>query len=355
MIWKLNRQAFMIQRLSIECLICLIACCSPKFISAANSINNKSLVNTDSAFSFVVGGHFYGSAKVNNFTPAATLMANLDHLNSQNPAFFLSIGDLFLNLETDLDNYHKTFFSKLEVPLFNAVGNHDISNRELYEEKFGKTFFSFSIRNNLFIVLDTEINDGAIKGEQYLFFKSLAAEKFKTAKNIFIFTHRPIWTNDTEQLGAIFKGNNKSPQSDFTNSIKPLLKISKPVYWFSGSLGQSTCSFFYHQESPFIYYIQSAIRDKYFDGILSVEIDKKDKVKFRTISLTGHNLNKLESFDINFWKKKSSINEPFNFKLVLLQTKQTFSHRYFWYGISITLFAISLFKIKFFAGVSKKI
>ena len=42
--------------------------------------------------------------------------------------------------------------SKLEIPIFNAVGNHEISDpdsRRLYEEYFGRTYFQILYRKEL--------------------------------------------------------------------------------------------------------------------------------------------------------------------------------------------------------------
>ena len=54
----------------------------------------------------------------------------------------MCLGDLFGDVSTDIPQYQKSLFDKLEKPLFNAVGNHDIKD-DHYEKELWKNFFLF--------------------------------------------------------------------------------------------------------------------------------------------------------------------------------------------------------------------
>lgn len=314
-------------------------------------------VNNSGSYSFYVGGHFHGSSTNLSGYPASSLLANLDELNSDTNSFIISTGDLFLDIKNNIPNYKKSLFSKLKIPLFNAVGNHDVSG-DIYNSNFGATWHYFIIGTELYIILDAEINDGSIKGEQLKFFKKTIefnCNKQSNISNVFIFTHRPIWTESDEKFESIFVDNTQSNFSNnFNADVLPILatcSTKQNIFWFSGSLGANApVSFFYHKNKNSITFIQSAIRDLPRDGIIKVKINNS-QVSFETISLSGLAMPKLESCDLNMWKNMPK-SQPFNYRLIPLYLKQMVFHRYFWYGIigGIILFFISrklLRKLKF--------
>jgi len=72
-------------------------------------------------------------------------------------------------------------------------GNHDVgigacnTKRDIFLQQFGKTFFSFKHEKDLFIILDANIDEWNISGEQLTFLKqSLSLEK-DAVKIFFVF------------------------------------------------------------------------------------------------------------------------------------------------------------------------
>src|SRR6218665_2527740 len=129
--------------------------------------NKRTLKDTVTDYSFIVSGHFHGASTNISTFPASSLQANIDTLNKLKPLFLMSLGDMFLDVDQSyLDHYQKSLFDKLTMPLFNAVGNHDLSNGNMYEKVFGKSWFAFKAGMETFIVLNTEVDDGNIKSEQ---------------------------------------------------------------------------------------------------------------------------------------------------------------------------------------------
>lgn len=342
----LNTNDEKIQNLSLE-----------KIDWACSSINNKCVKTDFKKIKFLVSGHFHGSSNNNSGLPAASLLANLDTLNSLNAAFAVCLGDLFLNVEKDYKNFEKYLFKKINFPLFNAVGNHDVDN-DLYEKRYSETYESFDIGANRFIVLNTELNNGDIKGEQLSFLKNNLANNKKIA-NIFIFMHRTLWAEDDERLSKLFPDNTKSSTStNFQSEVLPLIKKASKkseIYLFSGSIGgQSPASFLYHRYAKGITYIATAIRDLPRDAVLIVNIID-DKVIFSTLSLNQNKVLPLEEYTVEWWEKHGFKTKPFNWRLVPLYIWQMITHRYFWYGIAYVLsFILIIYFYKYLKNKRKR-
>lgn len=303
------------------------------------SVFNKASSHADSSgnFSFIVSGHFHGASSNQSTFPAATLLANIDTLNSLKPLFIVSLGDLFLDVnDAYIEHYQKSFFNKLNVPLYNAVGNHDLSNGNLYEKIYGDTYYKFSVNGNLFIVLNTEMNDGSIKGPQMEFFNE-ALKDNSQFRNIFIFSHRPVWAENNERYKKLFPGNTRTAigSNNFDSEIKPLLsKLSQArnVFWMSGSLGGGPASFFYDKDPETkITFMQTAIRDLPRDAVLQVNVNRGN-VSFRGVSLTGQQLENIESYGLDYWNKTVVPETRFNYRLLPYIAFQMVCHYYFWSG-----------------------
>lgn len=311
--------------------------------------NKIPIVDTATNYSFIVSGHFHGSSANISTFPASTLLANIDTLNFLKPSFIMSLGDLFLDVnQIYIDHYRNSFFSKLKTPLFNAVGNHDLSNGNKYEKIYGKAFFSFFNRSECFIVLNTELNDGSIEGEQLAFFKNALAEaKAANVKNVFIFSHRPVWSENDPVYEKLFQGNTRTSigHNNYEKVVQPIifgLKGEMSVYWMSGSMAGGPASFFYHKEPETgLTVIQTAIRDLPRDAVLQVNVNNGN-ISFKGISLTGQILEPIENYNIEYWLNNTSREESFNYRLLPYLTVQMLKHYYFWIGAvsSLLIFLI---------------
>ena len=287
------------------------------------------------AFTFLVSGHFHGaSTNVSGF-PASSLQANIDSLNHIQPAFMVSLGDLFLDVDsTIIHNYRSSLFNKLQFPLFNAVGNHDLANGNIYEKFYGRTYSSFVLSNALFIILNTELNDGSIKGEQLEFLTQILNIS-KEIKYVFLFSHRPIWSEENSKYDNLFADNTHSNfGNNFKSDVLPLLiekKKTTQIIWFSGSLGGLAPTSFFYDNDDGITFIQTAIRDLPRDAVLQVSVG--DSVSFKGISLTGKKLEKIQNYNIQYWQQHNAPPPQFSFRMLPYYCKMMLLHRYYWYGI----------------------
>jgi len=123
-----------------------------------------------------------------------TFSTIIDQVNGINPAFVIDNGDLVYGGEP---NKYRLFYetvSKLQVPLYTTLGNHDIreNGRPIYTQLFGPPYYSFDYLNNHFIFLDSSsgwTEKRAISEEQYQWLES-DLQKAK-GKRIFVISHIP--------------------------------------------------------------------------------------------------------------------------------------------------------------------
>ncbi len=281
----------------------------------------------------LIGGHFHGSSTIRSGYPAATLLASLDTLNALGAHLFLSTGDLFLDKEDDIPRYQYAFFDRLSMPLYNAPGNHDTGMRS-YVERYGPTHGTIDLDGTRILLLDTERDNGDLRGEQLELLRSAAEDR--SVKRLFIITHRPIWAEDDPVYSELFKGNTRSAwPTNFRSDVAPLLgRIAErvPVHWVSGSMASSPASIFHQPHAHNITFMQCAIRDEPRDAVLVADISAEG-VAWSAISLTGAALNAVETYDAEWWSANVARRKPFNWRLLPLHVKNTVKQHAFIWGI----------------------
>ncbi len=127
---------------------------------------------------------------------------NLREMNLLAPAFIVDVGDLIMGANTvSMINRQWDDFSRVcaasQVPLVPLVGNHDVwdwQSRAIYRQRIGPLAFSFSYGNAHFICLDTEEpgHKSDIGPAQLRWLKE-DLEAHRSATNIFVFMHMPVW------------------------------------------------------------------------------------------------------------------------------------------------------------------
>lgn len=118
----------------------------------------------------------------------------IDQINAISPVFTIDNGDLVYGGEP---NKYRLFYetvSKLQVPLYTTLGNHDIreNGRGIYTKLFGPAYYSFDYQNTHFAFLDSSrgwTEKRAIPEEQYQWLEK-DLEKAQ-GKRIFVITHIP--------------------------------------------------------------------------------------------------------------------------------------------------------------------
>lgn len=247
-------------------------------------------------YSFFVAGHTYGAPGVDNIGLHPPFSAKYEWIKKQkNIAFGVLTGDIVLSsTEKNWDEVDAEL-NTLDFPVYFAAGNHDLTNRELFEKRYGQTFFSFEKENGLFVFLDPNIDGWNISGEQLVFLKNKISEN--KSKNIFLFLHQLIWWSPDNIFGKI-KPNSTQGRAGSVNywtEIEPLLRGSNsPIYLFAGDVGAfpngSEIAFYVENNMT---YIMSGMGGGERDNFMMVNVLKNGEVELQLVALNGGDINVL--------------------------------------------------------------
>jgi hypothetical protein len=299
-------------------IISLLVSCSPPQKPQDFSMNKTDFrVSDPQAYQFLVAGHIYGSHREDASHPAATLLQNLTAIQQMDLALIMLLGDSVKDSTSeDFQGLEKKFLDQLDIPVFNAIGNHDIRNngRSRYEQRYGPTYYTFRYGPAQMIVLDTELEDCSILGEQRQMLETTLREASQDSEveHIFVFMHKVIFIEQFPDLldSEIpqVKPNNgsitceKNYPSLLEKYFLPAASV-KPVYLIAGDTGAYGGNFspFYekHSDVP-LYTIATGIGDTPQDTVLLISIDRAE-ISFEVVSLTDKTLNPLETYDRAYW------------------------------------------------------
>ncbi len=280
------------------------------------SMNHIDLKDSSaSEYQFVVVGHIYGSFEDGAPHPAETLMQNLSMLKDRDISLMVSMGDTVRNAtEADFEDLEKDLFSQIDFPIINAVGNHDMRDRDLYQSRYGMTYYAFQYGPAEMIVLDTEVDVCKIPKEQREMLKGAIEQALANPeiRQIFIFLHKAVFANDEtlyDNQSTVAMPNEWKcyDATNYPNIVKNILLPAaqqKPVYVFGGDVGATggNLSPYYHE------YIDGSltemavgIGDKPQDAVLFVSV-KGGQVDIEPISLTGKPMRDLEDYNLEYWQ-----------------------------------------------------
>ena len=300
-------------------IVFLLVSCSVTQTPQDFSMNKTGFrVSDHEVFQFLVAGHIYGSHNDNASRPAATLLQNLTAIQQMDLNLIVLLGDSVKDsTPEDFQGLEENFLNQLSIPVFNAIGNHDIRNngRSIYEERFGPTYYSFRYGLAQMIVLDTELENCSIVGDQLDMLATTLHEASQDSSiaHIFVFMHKVIFfeqfpelldsdnTQVKPNIGSTTCENNYS--SLLENNFLPTAKL-KPVYLIAGDAGAYDGNFspFYekHSDAP-LYTIATGIGDTLQDSVILVTIDRSDTT-FQVMSLTGKTFKPLETYNLTYWE-----------------------------------------------------
>jgi len=302
------------------------------------------------AYSFIVSGHFYGNKYNNTGYPTHTLLANIEWINKSKATMLMVLGDLFMDIKNDIPLYEQSFFSKLNKPLFNTVGNHDLT-ANVYQDNYGKTYDYFILNNTIHLLLDSELNDGNIEGEQLVLLKKIESiVNSKKISHVFIYTHRTLWARSYTDLDKLFLANTQSTfTNNFETDVLPILnkiQLKSKVVCFAGSLGEAPAAVFNYKSNTGIQYIATAIRGYKKDAFLIVNVNNGE-VSYDLKSLTNQKLESFDYYNLEFWNKNIGQTASFNYRLLPLYLKQMVLSYVFWIGLIFGMVLILVIR-KFF-------
>jgi 3',5'-cyclic AMP phosphodiesterase CpdA len=138
----------------------------------------------------------------------------LKEVETIHPAFVLSSGDLVYGNEEPIETYRhemdeiQGLLKNLDVPFYNAPGNHEIAHRQdfqdEYEKRFGPLWGAFEYGGWRFLALSTDQAnaDASISAEEMAYVSQTLAKDEPTC----VYMHRPVFgRNGNTEEGAIVK------------------------------------------------------------------------------------------------------------------------------------------------------
>lgn len=171
----------------------------------------------------------------------------IDTINKLNPDFVITGGDLVMDVlnqtygrADSLYTLYREVSSELDMPVYNAVGNHEVYGwhrdeegieshpefgKKMFESKMGDRFYSFDHKNWHFIILDAIYRSeeghyiGKIDQEQIEWLKTDLAKTDKHTP-IAITVHIPFITSQTQLSRGALAANSEG--GVITNSLEVL-------------------------------------------------------------------------------------------------------------------------------------
>ena len=222
-----------------------------KYMKSVSTTEDLPSIQSDNqGYSFYVAGHTYGKPGVESKGLYGPFTEKFHLINEYQPIKFgFLLGDLVKKASNEAWELVKKDLDSLDPRIENIIvpGNHDVgkgvhdAKREIFIQQFGKTFFSFKHGKDLFIMLDGNISEWNISGEQLQFLKQSLPDKKDSTSNIFIFSHQLIWQSSSKSGFKKIKPNSlegRSNNLNFWDEVFPLFSdLTNDVYFFAGDIG----------------------------------------------------------------------------------------------------------------------
>lgn len=159
---------------------------------------------TDESYSFFVAGHTYGSPAGDNIGLHPPFLDEFDKLNNDTRlAFGIFTGDIVRKASQVAWDTIDRQLERLDMKVYFCAGNHDTYQRELYEGRYGNTFYSFKHNKDLFIILDGSLNRWNIEGKQLEFLHNTLVEAAPSVNNVFVFIHQLVWWDENNVFSSV--------------------------------------------------------------------------------------------------------------------------------------------------------
>jgi hypothetical protein len=250
------------------------------------------------SYSFFAAGHTYGGRGMYYKGLHPPFEASFDLINERGVDFGFLTGDIVVEVsDKDWDEVDSVL-RKLNAPVYFAAGNHDVRDREMYERRYGKTYFEFTHKGDLFIVLDPNLDKWMISGEQLDFLKKTVEAKAGESRNIFVLFHQLLWWDKATKYKKVRPNSTKGKADsiNFWTEIEPMFRqLKNEVFMIAGDMGGTNWSdvlMYDHYEN--ITFVASGMGRGDGDNFIMINV-KADTVELEVISLEGTDIHAMGS------------------------------------------------------------
>jgi hypothetical protein len=260
------------------------------------------------SYSFIVGGHTYGAHTGTNIGLHPNFLNALNGGIDSTVSFIVLTGDIvnisnsasWQQVEDELNTY--------ALPSYYVMGNHDSNPTgiAIFNEKHEKTYYTFTNKHDLFIVLNSTETAMSISDAQIQFLNNKLMETDDSIKNVFIFFHELLWNSHEKYLGV--KANNRSRYNDIKNysnfwtEVYPILQdfTKKKFYVFAGDVGgrpDAIPAFFDVWENTTL--VASGMGEIADENYLIADVYEDESVNFRLIPLNEEvTMNEIQYYSV---------------------------------------------------------
>jgi len=246
------------------------------------------------SYSFFIAGHTYGSPGVDNDGLHPAFKNKFDLIQSDGHiGFGVLTGDIVITGTEQNWNEVDNDIIDLGLPVYFAAGNHDMTDRVLFESRYGQTYYSFVHQSDLFIVLDPNLDEWNISDDQLQFLENALNSEAQNVNNIFVFFHQVLWwePDNIYQNVTLNSLAGRADTINFWNEIEPLFNgLPKPVHMFAGDVGAfNTGSEFMYHKYENITLIASGMGGNVRDNFIIIDVHEDASVSYRLIALNASN------------------------------------------------------------------
>lgn len=255
-------------------------------------------------YSFFVAGHSYGHPGTNNVGLHPPFVSKFEMIKNDSLMDFGFLTGDIVSFSTPVDwNEVDAQILDLEMPVYFAAGNHDITNREAYENRYGSTYYSFVHQNDLFITLDPNYDQWNITNDQLIFLDSVLTVHAASVNNIFVFFHQVLWWSPENEYASVIVNSidDKADTINFWTEVEPRFNaLENNVFMFAGDVGAyaNGDEFMYHSYDN-LTLVASGMGGGVRDNFVIADVYADKSVSFRLISLNTSEidaLGKLEDY-----------------------------------------------------------
>lgn len=252
--------------------------------------------NDSIRYSFFVAGHTYGKPGANNVGFHPEFMKQFPYIQGRTEIRFgVLTGDIVSANPTAQDwDEIDSDIETLGLPTYFAVGNHDMEDRDLYESRYGDTYYEFEYGDDLFIVLDPNLDEWNISGDQLAFLKDVLNAKAPTVENIFVFFHQILWKGEEPGFDYISWNSESGRASsiNFWSEVEPLFHtLPNQVVMFAGDLGASWASAVTYDSFDNITLIATGMGHEDGENFVVVNVQEDNTISYDLICLSDPDIN----------------------------------------------------------------
>lgn len=276
----------------------------PNSIFAQQSLNQQPLAINANQYSFILIRHLYGSPNTNDPYPASTFLANQEKILAQNSDFMLLMGDVVQSSDQFQVNYFQNLISNYPFPVFNTLGNHELSADQQYFKQFSNHTQTFTINNDLFLLINTGQDSNLTENDIDLITNTLSnTDKYD---RIFIVAHRLFWLDQHPELASLQdKTNNEKltkQDENLSKLITSLIPQDKEIYYFAGDIGVPPTPPLLYFSQDHQTYLATGIGETNNDYAVQVSVDH-DQVNFQLVPLSEQKPESIEKYSPEYWQK----------------------------------------------------